>query len=322
MTKILNSYLEADIIETVDILKSGGIVALPTETVYGLAADSSNINAIKKIFTAKNRPINHPLILHVKSLNDCEKFIKNISDDAIKLAEHFWPGPLTLLLNKSNLVSNYITANSTKVAIRVPSNKIFTAILNIGDFALVAPSANIHQKLSPTKAEHVMHQMNGLIDAVLDGGNCEIGLESTIIDVTTSDIKILRSGPILQKDIELFLQKDIIDISKLNNNKVSGSMKSHYKPSKKLYLIERNQIQEYVNSDKKIIFIGYSDFFCNAVPIACLIRMPSEFISYQNQIYNKLYQADLKECDFLILEKPPEKQEWNAINDRLIRMCD
>lgn len=188
--------------EAVSLLKTGEIVALPTETVYGLAADAKNESAIKKIFIAKNRPKNHPLIVHIDSFDRIQEWTDDIPDYAYKLSEHFWPGPLTMLLNKKHNIANIITGESTKIALRIPNNHLMLQIIKSVGGALVAPSANTHKKLSPTRAEHVMQDLAGKISAVLDGGPCNIGIESTIIDLTNKTPKILRPGSITKDLIE------------------------------------------------------------------------------------------------------------------------
>ena len=319
MTKLLNGNSPDGIKEAVEILKNGGIVALPTETVYGLAADASNPKAIAKIFAAKNRPQNHPLILHVKNFGELEKYAMQISNSAEILAKNFWPGPLTMLFQKKPSVLEEITGGKNTVAIRIPSNKIFQEVLQLGNFALVAPSANIHKKLSPTKAEHVFSQMNGKIDAILDGGTCEVGLESTIVDAR-GDVKILRSGPILKTQIERILNKTVEDISSSNTNNVSGSMKVHYQPNKPVFLINAKDISNCINNTENFIFLGYSESFCKNIPQQWLIKMPSNALEYQAKLYNVLHEINSTMHSAIAIETPPNTEEWLAICDKLNRM--
>jgi L-threonylcarbamoyladenylate synthase len=308
----------------VQILKNSGIVAIPTETVYGLCADASNPIAIQKIFTAKNRPQNHPLILHIKSVNDLEKWAVNISNDALVLAKAFWPGPLTILLNKSDMVLNSVTAGSQKVAIRVPSNEIFNQVLSIGNFALVAPSANIHKKTSPTKAEHVIKQLDGLIDAVLDGGDCAFGLESTIVDCTSSteQIQILRPGPISKTQIENIIKKSI-GLTVEHNAKVSGNMKEHYQPNKPSYLLKSEYVLSYIaQSATKYSVIYYSEAFDAKINNKHnAIKMPTNPTQYAKLLYSSLHSADQSNSEAIIIEYPQQTEEWLYINDRLQKAC-
>lgn len=319
MTKILNPNLNSDLHEAVDILKKGGVVALPTETVYGLAADASNENGIRKIFYAKRRPANHPLILHINSFDNLNKYVTNIPLCVEILAKKFWPGPLTILLSKSSFVSDLVTGGSDKVAIRVPSNKFFQKVLEMGDFGIVAPSANLHKKLSPTKSEHVFRQLNGSIDAILDGGSCKIGIESTIVDCTSENLKILRSGPILKNDLEMLLNIEIEDVSSSNHNNVSGSMKEHYKPNKYVYIFDKNSIKNIIDNKKSTI-IFYSDYIDESVKDFKKIRMSKDPLEYGRLIYSALYEADIDDSEIILIEDLPKNEEWLAINDRIRRM--
>jgi L-threonylcarbamoyladenylate synthase len=260
--------------------------------------------------------------LHIKSFDELPQYVKNISHDAKLLAENFWAGPITMLFHKSDLVSNVITGGSDKIAIRVPANTIFQEVLTLGNFALVAPSANIHKKLSPTKAEHVIHQMNGLIDAILDGGQCKIGVESTIVDVTTNEVKILRAGPILQKDIEHILNKKIQDLSISSANNVSGSMKIHYKPNKPVFLTDVDGVASYKSLNAQCVFIGYSENFCNMIDSRLLVRMPCNATGYQAKLYDVLYELDAGSAEIIVVEMPPQTQDWLATNDKLNRMTE
>lgn len=320
MTKLLNGFSPDGIKEAVEILKNGGIVALPTETVYGLAADASNPKAIAKVFAAKNRPENHPLILHVQNFDEVEKYAVQISNSAKILAENFCPGPLTMLFQKKSSVLEEITGGKNTIAIRVPKHKIFQEVLKLGNFALVAPSANLHKKLSPTKAEHVMEQMSGLIDAVLDGGTCEVGVESTIVDVSSEDVKILRAGPILQTEIENVLHTKIEDISSLNTNNVSGSMKVHYQPHKPVTLFKTEEISNCIKNYKNCVFVCYSEEIFQKIDTKILIKMPTNVLQYQAKLYDTLHKIDKENYKEILIEMPPQTPEWLAIYDKLHRM--
>ena len=326
ITKSLNGFIETDIQEASNILKNGGIVALPTETVYGLAADATNIKAIEKIFLAKNRPINHPLILHIKCASELLHWAVNVCDDAKILAKTFWPGAITLLLNKSPNVNNIITAGLNSVAVRVSAHPIFTKVLEHNNLAVVAPSANIHKKLSPTKAGHVLHQMNDLIDAVLDGGSCLFGIESTIVDLTTSNIKILRAGPINQTQIEQALGKKVQDLSTAVGNKVSGSMLTHYQPNTKMQIVQTNNIENLIKQNKQIAVLYYSNQtedlinkYANNIVFSA--KMPIDFNDYASMMYSSIYEADKTNSNIILLEQPPQDNNWLAINDRLLKAC-
>ena len=188
-----------------EYLKAGELVAVPTETVYGLAANGLNPSAVKKIFEAKSRPFNNPLILHFANQEQIDPFILNFPPILKQLTEVFWPGPLTVLLPKSNLVDDLITGGKTHVAIRIPSHPDFHALLQQLDFPLAAPSANLYGRVSPTNAEHVYNQLKGKIPLILDGGPCEKGIESTIIGMENEQVIVYRLGSISIEEIALHL---------------------------------------------------------------------------------------------------------------------
>ena len=185
--KLLKTLLLTNTAETInkaaEILKNGGLVGIPTETVYGLAANALNGKAVAKIFAAKGRPMDNPLIVHIADFNDIERFnlVREIPENAKKLAKAFWPGPLTMIMKKSDIIPDEVSAGLDTVAVRFPSHPAAQAIIKAADIPLAAPSANLSGSPSPTTAEHVMNDMNGRIEAVFDGGACSVGLESTVI---------------------------------------------------------------------------------------------------------------------------------------------
>jgi len=233
--------------ECASILRKGGTVAFPTETVYGLGADGLNPNAIKKIFHAKKRPADNPLIFHISNKNDIRKFAKNISPNVEKLIEKFWPGPLTLVLKKSSVIPKIATGGLNTIAIRMPSHKIALSLINSLGNPIVAPSANLFSKPSPTLAKHVLNDLNGKINAIIDGGNTVIGIESTILDLTTSTPTILRPGKISYSELKKIL-KDVKyhpsllgKKSKIIKVKSPGMKYKHYSPNAKIILIQGNR---------------------------------------------------------------------------------
>ena len=218
-----------DFVSAINLLKSGEIVALPTETVYGLAAIATNDEAVEKIYAAKGRPSFNPLIIHVHSIQQAMEYAE-FSDIAIKIAEKFWPGPLTLVLKRKNsAISNLVTAGLETIAIRMPSHKIMLDILKQLNIPLAAPSANKSERISPTNYDHVIKSLGDHVP-VVDGGASIFGLESTIIDVSSDVPKILRLGFITQDIISEFLKIDVALSSALDAIKAPGMMKRHYSP--------------------------------------------------------------------------------------------
>jgi len=195
------------------LLRQGLLVAFPTETVYGLGADASNPEAVRKIFQAKGRPADHPLIVHISSVDSLNDWAVNIPDAAKKLAAHFWPGPLALILNKKPDVPLEVTGGQETVGLRMPDHPVALSLLKAFGGGIAAPSANRFCRISPTQAAHVEEELGDAVDLILDGGSCQVGVESTIIDLSGKQPKLLRLGHITQKDIEAVLQTELIIVS-------------------------------------------------------------------------------------------------------------
>lgn len=239
---------DIDIIDRAsNIIKGGGLVAFPTETVYGLGADGLNPKAIKKIYEAKGRPSDNPLILHISSIDELYTLIKGITPLAKELINAFWPGPLTMIFEKSDIVPKCITGGLDTVAIRFPINKIARAIIKKSKTPIAAPSANSSGKPSPTRASHVKFDLDGKIDMIIDGGACEVGLESTVVDVTGDIPIILRPGAITKEMLQTVVGKVDIDAAIISNTdknlkpKAPGMKYKHYSPKAKIVIVEGNQ---------------------------------------------------------------------------------
>lgn len=318
-TKILNANKEKDILEATAMIQRGQIIAVPTETVYGLAADARNIHAVEKIFTVKNRPSNHPLIVHIASFEKISEWAKDIPPAAAIIAKHFWPGPITLLLKKNDLVNDVVTGGLNTIAIRIPQNEVLLKILQLLNTGIAAPSANPHKRISPTTSQHVMSGLSGKIDAVLDGGACQIGVESTILDLTKSRISILRHGPITKKMIENVLKVSVYSPSS-HLEKVPGNMRAHYQPYTKTYLKSLSEIEMQLslieNQEKLFGIIHYSDMKYRHKNIKA-IKLSKNKTQYGKLIYNALHELDKMNVDQILVEAPPNKEEWDDILDRL-----
>lgn len=235
-----------NIIKTAEILKSGGLAAIPTETVYGLAADALNGEAVAKIFAAKGRPMDNPLIVHVAEFEDIERFalVREIPEAAKKLAKVFWPGPLTIIMKKGGVIPDEVSAGLDTVAIRLPSHPSARAIIKAADTPLAAPSANLSGSPSPTTAQHVMSDLNGKIDAVFDGGACGVGVESTVITLAQGTPRLLRPGKVTLEELREVLGEVELDSAVLNKLKdgqkaASPGMKyKHYAPKANVILLK------------------------------------------------------------------------------------
>lgn len=257
-TLLLDSSVES--IKTAGkILRNGGLVAMPTETVYGLAANALDEASVLKIFQAKGRPADNPLIVHISDFNDIEKFglVSQIPDSAIKLAESFWPGPLTMIMKKAEAVPKSVSAGLDTVAIRLPKHKIARELIRSSGVVLAAPSANISGSPSPTTANHVVKDMNGKIDAIVDGGMCEVGVESTVITLATDVPRVLRPGGVTLEQLRAVLGEVEVDPAVFNGladgEKASspGMKYKHYAPKARVVLLKCSDREyiDYVNNE-------------------------------------------------------------------------
>ncbi|ALQ52424.1 L-threonylcarbamoyladenylate synthase [Nitrosomonas ureae] len=311
------------------ILRTGGIVAFPTETVYGLGADVTNPVAIEKIYKIKQRPIDHPLIVHIGNISHLHYWAQAISDSAWKLANHFWPGPLTLILPRSNRIPDSVTGGQGTVGIRFPAHPVALALLRaLGpEKALAAPSANRFGRISPTLAAHVHQELGSTVDMILDGGACNVGLESTIVSFHDEIPQILRPGSITLLELEAALNNSVILAHHINNQSIrtSGSLPAHYAPMTPLRVYSNTQIwqQAFILAEKnlRVMVITWSNTnkpeFSNQ--FIEQFSMPEDPVAYGRQLYAKLRQFDQAEFDYMLIESPPDHPNWLAIADRLQR---
>lgn len=253
-TELLTSS-EEDIKKAAEIISGGGIVGMPTETVYGLAADAENAEAVAEIFKAKGRPQDNPLIVHIGDIADFEKYAKNVPETAYKLAEKFCPGPLTMVLPKRDRIPDVTSAGLDTVGMRMPSHKAALALIRTSGKAVAAPSANLSGSPSPTSAAHVMNDMNGKIPAVIDGGDCPVGVESTVIAFEDGKIRLLRPGFVSAEELsefaEVIIDRHITEAAESGERVLSPGMKyKHYSPKANVTIIEGNGTDyiKFVNS--------------------------------------------------------------------------
>ena len=304
--QIQDGRLTSSIDLAIRYLNDDLLIGLPTETVYGLAALASRPKAIAKIFQVKARPTNHPLILHLANYRQLEKWAQDVPSYVQVLCEKFWPGPLTVVLQRTTRVCDEITGARETVAIRIPNNQVALTLLKKLDDGLVAPSANRFGKVSPTSAKHVVDDLGDDVSLVLDGGDCEIGVESTILDCTRSMPQILRSGAIT-KDVLESVAKISIALSD-GESRASGMLEKHYAPNCRVELVEttadaERRSSELVSENQQVQIL---DFFGDAV-------------SYANQLYARLRQADQSGTDVVIAVMPINAGLGEAIRDRLIK---
>ncbi|MBK8367115.1 MAG: threonylcarbamoyl-AMP synthase [Bacteroidetes bacterium] len=308
-----------NILTAKNYLEKEELVAIPTETVYGLAANALNPIAVAKIFEAKERPTFDPLIVHTHSLKEVQNFVTNIHPSLLKLAEAFWPGPLTLLLPKKEIIPSLVTSGLDRVGVRVPNHALTLELLAQLDFPLAAPSANPFGYISPTTAEHVEKQLGMRIPYILDGGSCTVGLESTIVGEENGEIIIYRLGGLSIDEIETIVGKVSVQLNQSSNPKAPGQLKSHYAPKKPVYIGNLNELQKQY-SDKKIGAIVFgNDIKLNE---SILIKNLSSTKNYQEasaNLFSFLRELDEADVAVIISELLPETGLGLAINDRLRR---
>jgi L-threonylcarbamoyladenylate synthase len=316
---------EDSVTQAVSLLQKGECVALPTETVYGLAADASDIIAVNKIFEAKGRPKNHPLIVHIPDVSHLKNWAKTIPETAYDLAKKFWSGPLTLLLNKAEHVSYEVTGGLDTIALRVPAHPLFLQVLIQLNGGLAAPSANRYKQLSPTIAEQVMQGLDGRIAAVLEGGPCEHGLESTILDLVSENPRILRSGPVTQQQLETAMGQSV-ETPKHHVEIVPGNVEAHYQPNTPLHILSSEQLltEIVLPQQKNCHFIVWSDDVIEQckktnIPTGQWSKLENDAAHFGSKLYVTLYQVDQISPSKIILEQPPQSAAWAAVNDRLSR---
>jgi len=296
-------------------------VAFPTETVYGLGADASNAEAVKKVFTAKGRPHDHPLIVHLAEVSQLSAWVRVVPPGAQALAKKFWPGALTLVLQRAAQVSDAVTGGQDTVAIRVPSHPVAHALLKAFGGGVVAPSANRFGHVSATTAQHVRDEFGGAVDCVLDGGECEVGIESTIVDVSRGQPVLLRPGWINVRDLETALGGPLAAAG-ANAPRAPGMLEKHYAPSTPVMLVEADLIYELAASlsrqGQRVAVLART---ARQPMIASLswVEAPMDAAAYAHALYAHLRALDDGQSDVMIVEEPPHAIEWAAIRDRLTR---
>ena len=302
--RILDGNSESEIDECVEMLRAGSVIGIPTETVYGLAAIATNSSAINLVFTTKERPTSHPLILHIADVSMLDDWATNISSEARALCKKFWPGPLTLILHKSDKVLTEVTGGRDTVAIRCPNHSVTTKLLKKLNDAVVAPSANKFGKVSPTTAKHVVNDLGSDISIVLDGGDCSIGLESTIIDCTTTPPQLLRTGAITAEHI--LRECNITVVAASGESRAPGMLEKHYAPVCRVVLVSSSQ--EGLIEAQRYVADGFK---------VRLLDLTEDLDMFARLLYSSLRTADKDGITVAIVVRAPMKGIGFAINERL-----
>lgn len=311
---------EANVDKAVALLKNKKLVAIPTETVYGLAADARSEKALSEIFRAKNRPAFDPLILHFYQKEDLERYVEELPPVFHNLYEQFCPGPLTFILKKKNTVPDLATAGNPTVGVRFPKHKLTRAVLQQCGFPLAAPSANLFGKVSPTQASHVREQLGDRVDYILDGGPCSVGLESTIIDLSTAKPAILRLGGLSLEEIENALGEKIYTVQTSSSNpKAPGMLSAHYSPGIKL--LHGNLIQNLkLINPAKTGTLTFSQKV-GGVPLKNqrILSPKGNLVEAASQLFSSLNSFKGSGLEVILAEEFPNEGLGRAINDRLKR---
>ena len=315
-----------DIDRAVALLQAGELVAIPTETVYGLGADAANGAAVAKIFAAKGRPADHPLIVHLAGHDWLERWAVDIPDAAWELAEAFWPGPLTLILKRAPGVPDAVTGGQDTVGLRVPGHPVALDLLRAfaragGSGGVAAPSANRFGRISPTTASHVAEELGERVPLILDGGACPVGIESTIIDLSSGSPRLLRPGHITPEQIETVIgvlpEKPVGVVPR-----ASGTLEAHYAPRTRLKVVAKDRLLDFLN------VIRHRGGFCGVIghtqpPHAGMPHvwkmLPAEPGGYAHDFYATLRELDGLGADTIVVESLPDTPAWAAVADRLRR---
>ncbi len=297
---------EQDLARAAKMMRNGDVVAIPTETVYGLAADARNASAVRKVFALKGRPSTNPLIVHVANAEVARRYARSWDERAEALARRFWPGPLTIVLPKSDEISPEVTAGLSTVGLRVPDHPLTLRLLELFDGPLAAPSANKSNRVSPTTAQHVRDEFGAAVKLILDGGACRVGIESTVLSLVDSPPRVLRPGAILRAQIEQVIGKisDVPDNAVLQTDEARtspGQFPAHYSPRTPAFHFNPTQ------RDKLDL--------TNSAVVECTLDAES----YARNFYARLRLLDTQNLHAIFIELPPDLPEWRAIRDRILR---
>jgi L-threonylcarbamoyladenylate synthase len=322
------ALFEAAVARASGLLKAGGLVALPTETVYGLAANALDSDAVARIFDVKGRPANNPVIVHVASLDlarQCALEWPNVAD---RLARAFWPGPLTMVLKRSHLVPNIVTAGGETVAIRWPSHPLMQSVIRACGFPLAAPSANISSEISPTNADHVRNSIGSRVPLIIDGGQCQVGIESTVVDLTGEPPRVLRPG-MIHADALIAVTGKLANVvpapSGIEPLRSPGLLAKHYAPKARLLILSWRDDADLISqlSHENCALSGIHVISHANIPsnpgFGRVSVIPHDAEAFARAIYAELHRCDEAGAKLILVEAPPESVEWHAVSDRLKR---
>jgi len=310
--------MSAEIRKAAEILRAGGLVAFPTETVYGLGADAASQKAVARLYAVKRRPSEHPVIVHFSSPDQAFAWGREVPPVAKKLADKFWPGPLTLILKRSERAKDFVTGGQDTVGLRVPSHPVAQRLLKEFGGAIAAPSANRFGLVSPTTAAHVREDLGKDVDLVLEGGPSDVGIESTILDLSGAAPVLLRPGHISREDLQKILGIEVSEKA-IASPRHSGGLERHYAPRTPARLVPAFGLDKAITELKaKVAVLAFSR---PDERVDHWLRMPREPHAYAQRLYAALRELDTAGCERILVEAPPDSPEWAAVTDRLRRAC-
>jgi L-threonylcarbamoyladenylate synthase len=316
---VLLTVLPAEIERAAALLRAGEVVAFPTETVYGLGADAENEQAVRQIFALKGRPLDHPLIVHLPAAGYLPQWTRQLSTDILRLAETFWPGPLTLVLLRSGRAGDWVTGRQETVALRVPAHPVALDLLRTFGGGVAAPSANRFGRISPTRAEHVRQEFGAHAPLVLDGGPCQVGVESTILSLVGEQPLLLRPGGVGRAALQEVLGRPVLLPAAGINIRAPGMLAAHYAPSTPLQVLSKTELAEtasgMVGGGLRVAVLTLS----SKTGLGEVIRMPGEPEEYARRLYATLREIDRQGYNRILVEEPPAEEKWLAVRDRLVR---
>jgi len=316
----MSSVSDAEIAQAVEILRAGRLVAFPTETVYGLGADASNPAALRRLYEAKGRPTSHPVIVHISDATDLPRWAREVPSLAMRLTERFWPGPLTLVLKRAAGVLDQVTGGEDTVGLRAPAHPVAQKLLRAFGGGIAAPSANRFGRLSPTTAQHVRDELGDAVDLILDGGACEVGIESTIIDLSSGSPMLLRPGRIGTAEVEAVSGLRVAQGTS-TSPRAPGTLAAHYVPRTPLMLAPATDLEWVVREQAasgRIAVLAFSPQPPDS-RTALWQTTATDAQAYAHDLYALLRALDRSGCTRIVVEAPPERDEWDAVRDRLTR---
>jgi L-threonylcarbamoyladenylate synthase len=314
----MNVVPDSEVVRAAAILRAGGLVAFPTETVYGLGADASNPNALRRMFAAKGRPPAHPVIVHVRGAEDLVRWASDIPSIARRLTDRFWPGPLTLILQRAPGVLDEVTGGQETVGLRAPAHPVAQRLLQAFGGGIAAPSANRFGRVSPTTAQHVREELGDALDWILDGGPCEVGIESTIVDLSTGAPVLLRPGRIGAAEIEAVTG---LPVSRATSRspRASGTLAAHYAPTIPLVLAASADLERTVREAAGPVAVLARRAQAPGISAALWRVAAADAPTYAHDLYALLRFFERSGCALIVVETPPRGAEWEAARDRLTR---